>query len=115
MAKRKKRVAARKIKSKGGKTRSKALRKKATERAAPRRARKPVKKTAKKVATKARRVGAIGKKRVYEQKQILKPAAGTVETTIVDVIEEPFPGIVTVTEFEAESIVLPDSDEENEN
>jgi len=111
MAKRTKRATARKTKSKGGKARSRALDKRATKRAAPKRARKTIKKTPRKAGSS----GVISQTRVRPQKQILEPAARAIETTIVDVIEEPVPGVVTVTEFEAERIVLPDSDDENED
>ena len=114
MAKRTKRVAARKMKSRGGKARGKALRKKATKRAAPKK-RQTVTKKARKVTAKARRRRVASRTRARPKKQILKPAAGAVETTIVDVIEEPVPGIVTVTEFQAERIVLPNFDETNED
>jgi len=114
MAKRTKRAAARKTKSKGAKARGKALRKKAAKRAAPKRAKKTVRKTVKKRAG-ARRTGAASKTRTRQQQEMLKPSVGEIETTIVDVIEEPLPGVVTVTEFEAARIVLPDTDEESES
>jgi hypothetical protein len=110
MAKRTKRPAGRKMKPKGGKARTRILRK--PKRAVPRKARKTAKKTGKRVVTKAR-----GSKRTTarQRKQAPKLTAGAVETTIVDMIEEPLPGIVTVTEFEAERVALPDADEANED
>ena len=36
-----------------------------------------------------------------------------IETTVIDVIEEPAPGVLVVTEFEAVRVNLPDSDEED--
>jgi hypothetical protein len=100
MAKRTKRTATRKIKSKRGKARKKVLHKNAPKRAAPK---------------KARRGGATTRTRARKQKQSLGPTAGTVETAIIDVIEEPVPGVVTITEFTQVSIAEPDSDEENED
>jgi len=41
--------------------------------------------------------------------------AAAVETTTIDVIEEPLPGVLTVTEVEAQTVALRDSDEENED
>jgi hypothetical protein len=103
MANRTKRPTGRKMKSKGGKARTRMLRK--PKRAAPMKARKTAKKTAGRVVTKARR-----SKRTPARQRIQVPElTAAVETTIVDVIEEPLPGVVTVTEFGAESVVLPDS------
>ncbi len=112
MANRTKRVATRKVKSRGGKARTKVLRKKAVNRAAPKKAKKAAGKTTKRPATKARR-GGVTQTRARKRKQSLRPAAGVVETAIIDVIEEPVPGVVTVTEFEATSVAVPDSDDEN--
>ncbi len=114
MANRTKRVATRKMKSRGSKARTKVLRKKAAKRAAPKKAKKAAKKTAERPATKARR-GGVTRTRARKQKQSLRPAAGTVETAIIDVIEEPVPGVVTVTEFEATSLAVPNSDDEDED
>ena len=110
MANRTKRMATRKIKSKGGKARNKSLRKNAPKRAAPKKAKKVA---TKRLATKARRGGVTTRTRARKQKQNLKPAA--VETTVIDVIEEPVPGVVTITEFEDVRIRVPDSDEETED
>ena len=114
MAKRTKRVAARKMKSRGGKARTKVLRKKAVKRAAPKKAKKAAKKTAKRPAPKARR-GSVTMRQegARKQKKSLQPAAGVVEGAIIDVIEERVPGVVSVTEFEAVSVAVPDSDDED--
>ena len=89
MAKRKKRAAARKGKAA---TRGKA--------------RKPAKsvrgKTAKRTSARA-----TPKKRVTKAKSkraVAKKVVPTVETVIVDMIEEPVPGVMIVTEFEATGI-----------
>ena len=89
MAKRKKRAAARRGKAA---TRGKA--------------RKPAKsvrgKTAKRTSARA-----TPKKRVTKAKSkraVAKKVAPTVETVIVDMIEEPVPGVMVVTEFEAMGI-----------
>jgi len=37
-----------------------------------------------------------------------------VETEIVDVVEEPLPGLLTVTELETTRVIIPDSDAEEE-
>ena len=89
MAKRKKRAAARRGKAA---TRGKA--------------RKPVKSVRGKAAkrTSAR---ATPKKRVTKAKSkhaVVKTLVPTVETVIVDMIEEPVPGVMVVTEFEATGI-----------
>lgn len=114
MAKRTKRGTARKMKAKGGKARSKVRRKKAPKRAAPRKVKTVAKKTAKKMAVKARRRGVSTRTPASRRKQSQGPAEGAVETAIIDVIEEPVPGVMTVTEFEAVSVAVPD-DEEDED
>jgi hypothetical protein len=105
MAGRKKRVA-RTAKAPGGKARVR-KRKLVAKRAAPKKA----KKTAKKLATKSR---PRAKKRIKarQAKQFRPPV---IEDTIVDVIDEPVPGVVRVTEIEEVSAALPDSQEENED
>ena len=59
----------------------------------------------------ARRGGVTARTRARKQ----RPAAGTVETMVVDVIEEPVPGVVTITEFEEVRIPMLDSDEETKD
>jgi hypothetical protein len=91
MAKRKKRAAARK-----GKT-----------------TRKPVKsmrgKPAKRTGAKAK-----SKKTTIKTKKraVAKTMAPTVETVVVDVIEEPVPGVMVVSEFEATEIRQPSGDQD---
>jgi hypothetical protein len=89
MAQRKKRLGARKGKSA---TRSKAH--------------KPAK-TVRKKAAKRSRAKTAPRKRVTKAKSKragAKKVAPTVETVIVDMIEEPVPGVMVVTEFEATGI-----------
>jgi fructose-1,6-bisphosphatase/inositol monophosphatase family enzyme len=95
MAQRKKRVAARKGKSA---TRGKA--------------RKPPKSVRRKTA---KRTKATSRKQVTKAKSkrtLVKNVVPTVETVIVDVIEEPVPGVMVVTEFESTGIRGPDANPE---
>ena len=102
MAKRKKRAAAR--------------REKATTRGKARNPAKSVRgKTAKRTSARA-----TPKKRVTKAKSnraVAKKVAPTVETVIVDMIEEPVPGVMVATEFEATEIrgpsVNPEQPEES--
>jgi hypothetical protein len=107
MAKAKKRVVTRKKSSKSGKSSAKPARKKAVKRAAP-----------KKAKSKVRRAGKTATKPVARKKMSLKSAArkapgeaaqAPIETTIVDVIEEPVRGVVVVTEYESIRAVNPNS------
>ena len=81
MAKAKKRVATRKKASKRGKASAKPARKKAAKRATPKK--RPPKAVAKMAPKRAPRRG-----------------APVIEDTIIDVIDEPVPGVVRVTEYE---------------
>ena len=97
MAKAKKRVVVRKKGSKRGKASAKPARKKSTKQA-----------TSKKTKSKLPRAGMSAKKPAAEKKQqppeIMeeRPMAEThVETTIIDLIEEPAPGVVAITEYES--------------
>jgi len=65
-------------------------------------------KRVKKTARKTRRPGA--KRRI----QTLQPskAKPVVQDTIIDVIDEPVPGVIRVTEIEEISVASPDSDED---
>ena len=105
MAKAKKRVATRKKSSKRGKASAKPARKKAAKRATP-----------KKAKSKVRRAGKSATKPAAKKKRPPKTAARKaprqvaevpVETTIIDVIEEPVPGVVVVTEYESVRTVTP--------
>jgi hypothetical protein len=105
MAKAKKRVATRKKSSKRGKASAKPARKKAAKRTAP-----------KKAKSKVRSVGKSATKPAANKKLVPKTAARKeprqvvevpVETTIIDMIEEPVPGVVVVTEYETVRTATP--------
>ena len=81
------------------------------KRAEPRRRHAAVRGKARKVSKSARGKGtkptagakpqrAAGKKAVRKKEQGMKPPGPEVETVVVDVIEEPAPGVITVTEIE---------------
>ena len=105
MAKAKKRVATRKKSSKRGKARAKPARKKAAKRT-----------TSKQAKSKVRRAGSGAPKPAIKKKRPPKTAARkaprkaprnqkvvevpAVEDTIIDVIDEPVPGVIRVTEYE---------------
>ena len=107
MAKAKKRVATRKKSSKRGKARAKPARKKAAKR-----------KTSKQAKSKVRRAGSGAPKPAIKKKRPPTTAARkaprkaprkpprkvvevpAVEDTIIDVIDEPVPGVIRVTEYE---------------
>ncbi len=88
MAKAKKHVAARKKASKRRKASAKPSRKKATKRATPKK--QPRKTTAKMAPRKA-----------------IRQKVPVVEDTIIDVIDEPVPGVVRVTEYETVRMTTP--------
>ena len=108
MAKAKKRVATRKKSSKRGKARAKPARKKAAKR-----------KTSKQAKSKVRRAGSGAPKPAIKKKRPPTTAARkaprkaprkpprkvvevpAVEDTIIDVIDEPVPGVIRVTEYES--------------
>ena len=99
MAKAKKRVATRKKSSKRGKASAKPGHKRAAKRATPKEAK-----------SKVRRAGGGAPKSAAKKKRPPKTAARKtpkhvvevpVEDTIIDVIEEPVPGVVVVTEYES--------------
>ena len=103
MAKRKKRVAARKAKLKRGNAPSK-TRKKVAKRPAPKKAKKtgrPSKPSA----------GLAKRARERQQRQ---PARPTVKDTVIDIVDEPVPGVLRVTEIEEVSVAVPDAEEDEE-
>lgn len=100
MAKRKKRATARRTKLKAAKRRRKA---KPMNRATGKKSRK----TAKKVVAKTSRSRLSQSKREKPQRQQLRTA---VETTVIDVVDEPIPGVVRVTEIEETRVTSPDQD-----
>ena len=105
MAKAKKRVAARKKSSNRKKASAKPARRNSAKRA-----------TSKKAKSKVRRAGMSTTKPAAKKKRPPKTAARKaprqvaevpVETTIIDVIEEPVPGVVVVTEYESVRTATP--------
>ncbi len=90
MAKTKKPIATRKKVTKRGKVSAKPVRKKAAKRAMPKR--RPSKTVSKRAPKKASR-----------------PVAPVIEDTIIDVIDEPIPGVVRVTEYETITTTTPKS------
>jgi len=91
MAKAMKRLAARKKASKRGKPRAKPARKKASKRATPKK--RPPKTAAKMAPSKAPRQN-----------------VPVIEDTIVDVVDEPVPGVLRVTEYEMIRTTTPKRD-----
>jgi len=100
MAKAKKRVAVRKKSSKRGKASTKPARKMATKHPTLKKTKSTVQRagmsTTKSPAKKKRPPETMERRPVAEM-----PVETTVETTIIDVIEEPAPGVVAVTEYES--------------
>ena len=98
MAQRKKRPAARKAKSV---TRRKARKSSKSAR------KRPVKRIVARATPRRRMAKAKLKGRAKARKKvrvIKRPSTPTVETVVVDVVEEPVPGITVVTEFEATEV-----------
>jgi hypothetical protein len=87
--------------------------------AKPRRGRATVRGKTRRVSKKAtkRTVATVKPKRVATKKAVrkkeqrMKPPSPAVETVVVDVVEEPTPGVITVTEFEETQVTRPGSDE----
>jgi hypothetical protein len=105
MAKAKKRVAAREKSSKRGKASGKPAHKKAAKRAMPKKAQSKVRgggMSAPTSAAKEKRPPKIAARKAPRQ-----VVEAPVETTIVDVIQEPIPGVVVVTEYESVQTATP--------
>ena len=84
------------------KKRAKVLRRKSTNvRGKARKASRSARGKAKKrMIARAKRKRAAVKKAAQKKVQRMKQETPAVETVVVDVIEEPVPGVITVTEFE---------------
>ena len=54
---------------------------------------------------------AVANKAAREKEQRMKPPTPAVETVDFDVVEEPAPRVITVTEFEETQVTRPGSDE----
>jgi hypothetical protein len=98
MVKAKKRVAMRKKSSKRGKVSAKAARKKAAKRTKSKQAKSKVKGAAKPKAKQQRPSKIAASKAPRKSPGQVEKVA--VDDTIIDVIEEPIPGVVVVTEYE---------------
>ena len=55
------------------------------------------------------------KKGARKKEQRMKLPTPAVETVLVDVVEEPGPGVITVTEFEETQVTRPGSDEREDD
>ena len=102
MAKAKKRLATRKKSSKRGKASAKPARKKAAKRTTPKQAKSKVRRAgsgAPKPAVKKKRPPKTEARKAPRKapRQVVVP----VEDTIIDVIDEPAPGVIRVTEYES--------------
>ena len=102
MAKAKKRVATRKKRSKRGKANAKPARKKAAKRTMPKGAKSKVGRASRgapKPAVKKKRPPKTAARKAPRKapRQVVVP----VEDTIIDVIDEPTPGVIRVTEYES--------------
>lgn len=81
------------------------MRKKTVKRVAAKR----IKKSAKKRTTKTRR-SAVSKR--IQPRQRKHGATPMVEKTVIDVVDEPVPGVVRLTEIEEIQVAVPDSEDE---
>lgn len=106
MAKAKKRVATRKKSSKRGKSSAKPARKKAAKRTVPTKAKSKVRRAGKAATKPAKKKKPL---KTAARKAPREVAQAPAETTIIDVIEEPVPGVVVVTEYESIRAVNPNS------
>jgi len=90
------------------KKRGPVLRGKSAVRGKARKASKARGKMAKRPPVRAKPKRAVAKKKV----RAMKPGAPSVETVVVDVVEQPAPGVITVTEFEETAVMSGDKTEE---
>jgi hypothetical protein len=113
MAKAKKRVATRKKSSKRSKVIAKPARKKAAKRTAPSKAKSKVRSRGKSATKPAASKNLVPK--TAARKEPRQVVEAPVETTIIDVIEEPIPGVVIVTEYESVQTATPTSPDAGTN
>jgi hypothetical protein len=105
MAKAKKRVATRKKSSKRGKVVAKPAHKKAAKRTAPSKAKSKIRSPSKRATRPAANKNLVPKTAARkEPRQVVEVP---VEITTIDVIEEPVPGVVVVTEYESVQTATP--------
>jgi hypothetical protein len=107
MAKRNKRTASRKTKTKASK-RKKTVTKKSFKQAVGGKSRR----TSKKVAPKKLRKKPSARKRPSPPREQVVPV---VEGEIIDVVDEPVPGIIRVTEVEASRVTVPHAEDDEED
>jgi hypothetical protein len=67
-------------------------------------------KTAKRPSARVKSKRAVAKKKA----RAMKPGAPSVETVVIDVVEQPAPGVITVTEFEETEVTRPGGNETDE-
>ena len=109
MAKARKGVAARKQRSKRGKVSAKPARKKAAKRTPPKKAKsrgRQVRRGALKSKARKKRPSKTATRKA-PRRAVKTPV---VEDTIIDVIDEPAPGVVRVTEYETVQTITPKPD-----
>ena len=111
MAKQKKRTGATKSKHRKTKSLAKKQARASASKLAKKSAAKSAKRGTKTLAKKVTRSSATKKARPRKRKQLSTPAL-QVETEILDIAEEPVPGVLTVTEMESVRVIVPESDEE---
>jgi hypothetical protein len=107
VASRRKRVTVRRIGSKAAKRPTK-VRKKLGKGAVTKKSRRVAKKMVVKTRQKKR---ATQRTRVRQTKRIPTPV---VEDTVIDVVDEPIPGVMRVTEIEEVSVAVPEADDDEE-
>jgi hypothetical protein len=110
MAKRKKRAGV----ARSNRGKSKTVSKKRARAGASKMAKRSSKKSTKTPPKKVAHGSATRKARPRRQKQLSAPNP-LVETEILDIVEEPVSGIVTVTEIESVRVTMPDSAEETKS
>lgn len=110
MTRRSKSVAKKSRLKRGKAVRGKAVRRKAVKRAAAKKSNKLAKKMGKKLSKKVRPITKVRKKKPSPTPTLETP----IETSVIDVIQEPTPGVLVGSEIEATRIALPDSDEKSD-
>jgi hypothetical protein len=91
-------------------------RKRAAQRAAPKKAKSKVRKTARgarKSTVKKKRSPWVAARKALKKRPV-QPATVPVEDTIVDVVDEPAPGVVRVTEYETIRAIVPEDDADSD-
>jgi hypothetical protein len=105
MAKARKRTGAGKVASKRRKAGGKTTPKKVARRVAPKKAKAKVQRAIKTSSKSSARKRPLPK--AAEKTTKVAAEMPVVETTVIDVIEEPVPGVLMVTEFETTTVMVP--------